>query len=277
MAGIVRQFGDYSVVHLLDGVFEPSSDVLLHANGEAARQALIGQVGATLRMEVNCFLLRGPDGIALVDAGTGDAWGAHLGHARAALREAGVAPEQVARVLLTHLHGDHALGLLQGEGGTAAWLPRAEILVPEAELHFFTDPAARAALPEARRSAFDITAKLLHAYEGRVRTIPNGPIAAFPGIEAVPLPGHTPGHTGYLLRGAPHDLLLWGDLLHLFTTQAADPDTGLAYDIDPALAARSRHATLARAAAEGWMVAGAHVAGFGLLEADGAGYRVVPA
>jgi glyoxylase-like metal-dependent hydrolase (beta-lactamase superfamily II) len=277
MAGIVRQYGDYSVVHLLDGVFEPSSDVLLHASGETSRQALIAQAGPTLRMEVNCFLLRGPDGIALVDAGTGDAWGPQLGHARAALRQAGVAPEQVARVLLTHLHGDHALGLLDGEDGTTAWLPRADILVPEADLHFFTDPAARAALPVARQSAFDITAKLLRAYEGRVRTIPNGPIAAFPGIEAVPLPGHTPGHTGYLLRGAPHDLLLWGDLLHLFTTQAADPDTGLAYDIDPALAARSRHATLARAAAEGWMVAGAHVAGFGLLEAVGAGYRVVPA
>jgi len=277
MTGSVRQFGAYSVVHLLDGVFEPSSDVLLHPGGPASRQALIDQAGPTLRMDVNCFLLRGPDGIALVDAGTGDAWGPQLGHARAALQQAGVAPEQVARVLLTHLHGDHALGLLQGADGASAWLPRAEILVPEADLHFFTDPAARAALPVARHGAFDITAKLLRAYEGRIRPIPSGPIAAFPGIEAVPLPGHTPGHTGYLLHGTPHSLLLWADLLHLFTAQAADPDAGLSYDIDPTLAAQSRHATLARAAAEGWVVAGAHVPGFGVLEAAGAGYRVVPA
>lgn len=277
MAVSARQFGDYSIVHLLDGVFTPSSDVLLHAGGEAARQALIAEAGPVLRLDVNCFLLRGPDGIALIDAGTGEAWGPQLGHARAALHDAGVAPEQVARVLLTHLHGDHALGLLHGADGATAWLPRAEILVPEADLHFFTDPAARAALPPARHGGFDITAKLLRAYEGRIRPIPNGPVAAFPGIEAVPLPGHTPGHTGYLLRGTPHDLLLWGDLLHLFAAQAADPDAGLTYDIDPAQAARSRHATLARAAAEGWLVAGAHVPGFGVLEAVGAGYRVVPA
>ncbi|EHL99099.1 metallo-beta-lactamase domain protein [Acetobacteraceae bacterium AT-5844] len=274
MAASKREFGVYTVMHLRDGIFEPSSDVVIHARGDAARQAVLDRLGPQLHLEVNCFLLRGPDGVALIDAGTGDHWGAALGQARAALKAAGVAPEQVARVLLTHLHGDHALGLLEGD---AAWLPRAEILVPEADLRFFTDPAAREALPEAKRGAFGITERVLRAYEGRVRPIPNGPVAAFPGIEAIPLPGHTPGHTGYLLRGGTQDLLIWGDALHLFTEQAADPETGLAYDIDPALAIRTRQDMLARAAREGWMVAGAHVPGFGVLEAAGSGYRVLPA
>ncbi len=271
----MRDFGVYSVMPLSDGIFEPSSDVVMHPGGEEPRQAVRQRLGATLHMEVNCFLLRGPDGIALIDAGTGEHWGPALGHARAALKAAGVAPEQVARVLLTHVHGDHALGLLDGEA--TAWLPRADILVPEAEFHFFTDPAARAALPEARRSAFGIMERLLRAYEGRIRTFPNGPIVAFPGIEAIPLPGHTPGHTGFLLRGGARDLLLWGDALHLFTEQAADPRTGLVYDIDPALAIRTRQEMLARAAREGWMVAGAHVPGYGVIESTGEGYRVVPA
>jgi glyoxylase-like metal-dependent hydrolase (beta-lactamase superfamily II) len=274
MTNGMRRFGEYGLLHLLDGIFAPSSEVVIHPAGEDARQALRENLGSQLRLEVNCFLLQGPDGIALIDAGTGDAWGPQLGHARAALREAGVAPEQVSRVLMTHLHGDHALGLLDG---TTAWLPRAEILVPEVDLHYFTDPAARAALPVERQSAFGITAKLLHVYEGRVRTIPNGPVAAFPGIEAIPLPGHTPGHTGYLLRDEDRSLLVWGDMLHLFSEQAADPEAGLVYDLDPAQAVRTRHEMLARAAAEGWMVAGAHVSGFGVLEAAGAGYRVVPA
>ena len=114
-----RRFGHYDVIPLLDGVFEAPLDVIIHATGEAARRRLIDNWGEkAIRIDVNCFALRGPNGISLIDAGSGNAWGAALGKAREAMREADILPEQIDRVLLTHIHGDHALGLLDGESTT---------------------------------------------------------------------------------------------------------------------------------------------------------------
>jgi glyoxylase-like metal-dependent hydrolase (beta-lactamase superfamily II) len=143
-------------------------------------------------------------------------------------------------------------------------------------LAFFTDAAARAALPENRRSGFDIAANLVTAYAGRLRSIPSGPVLAMPGIEAIPLPGHTPGHTGYLLSGPDESLLIWADALHLQDAQTADPEVGLIYDVDPAQALRSRRRLLEQAAREGWMVAGSHVTGFGHIKRAGDAFRFTP-
>lgn len=267
-----RRFGAYDAVLLRDGVFEAPADALVHVDGEGARQQAIAAWGQpSLRMDVNCFALRGPSGVILVDAGTGPSWGAHLGHARAALADIGVAPREVGRVLLTHVHGDHALGLFDGE---APYFPEAEILVPQADLAFFTDAEARAAIPKARQGGFDIAAALLRVYAGRVRPIAPGPV--MPGIEACPLPGHTPGHTGYLVGDGADRLLLWADMLHLEALQPADPDIGLVYDLDPAAAARTRRGALEQAARQGWSVAGGHVSGFGRVEAVGGAYRIMP-
>lgn len=275
MAQTARRFGSYDVTLLVDGVFSAPTEVLIHAGGDAARQRLIEAWGDKgIRIDVNCFLLRGPNGISLVDAGCGTVWGDTFGKARDALRAEGIVPEQVDRVLLTHIHGDHALGLLDG---TAAWLPRAEVLVPEADLAFFTDPAARMTQPEARRGGFDIAANLVRAYAGRLRAIPAGAVAAMPGVEAVSLPGHSPGHTGYRLDGAEHGLMIWADAVHLQDAQTADPEIGLIYDVDPALAVRSRRALLERSAQEGLVVAGGHVTGFGRVQRAGDAFRFVAA
>ena len=278
MTSNFRRFGQYDVMLLRDGVFEPSTDVLVHADGSVARQRVIEAWGKpTLPVDVNCFALRGADGIILVDAGTGTSWGPNYGHARSALREAGIAPDQVRHILITHLHGDHALGLLDGD---VPYFPNADVLVPGRDLAFFTDPAARDATPEARRGGFKVAEQLQRVYGSRVRRIEEGPVLA--GIEARPLPGHTPGHTGYLLHGGDWtdaegtDLLIWGDALHLGDLQPGDPKIGLIFDIDAEMAVRTRQATLEDAAREGWIIAGGHIAGFGRVQRASEGYQIVP-
>lgn len=268
-------FGPYAVSILRDGLFTAPGDVLTHPGGEVPLARAVERLPLhgdqrVLSADVNCFLLRGPEGIILVDAGTGPAWGANFGHARAALAPSGVTPDAVGQVLLTHMHGDHALGLV-AEG--AAYFPQADILVPEAELAFFMSDAARARTPKARQGGFDVTAAVVGAYGGRVRGIGPGPV--LPGIAALPLPGHTPGHTGYLVAGG--GLLLWGDVLHAGDVQAPDPDVGVIYDIDPPLAAASRREALTQAAREGWTVAGGHITGFQRVAAEGDGFRLMPA
>ncbi len=246
----------FDVIRLLDGRYEAPLDVLTHLGGEDAIHALRRSWhGPTFVVDVNCFALRTPEAVILVDAGTGPSWGETLGHAPEALRQAGLAPEQVSAVLLTHLHGDHALGLLDGD---AAAYPGAEILVPAAELARFTDAVARDAASEDQREVFRIAERIVHAYPGRTRAIPPGHV--MPGIEAVPLPGHTRAHTGYLIEDGPASLLLVGDMLQAVTTPV-DPDAGLVFDEDPAQAAQTRRDWLARLAETGWRLSGGHLPG----------------
>lgn len=271
MAARHMRIGDVDVDLLLDGVLELPREHVTHGRGDAALASTLHRWGdRPLGVDVNCFLIRGPRGVEMVDAGTGPGEGPHLGRARAALAALGPKPEAVERVFLTHLHFDHALGLLEGD---APFFPNAEVIVPAAELAFFTDPAERARLPEPWHGIWDNTARIVSAYGGRLKPARFGPVA--PGVEMLPLPGHTPGQGGFLF-GADPPLLLFGDLLHFEEEQAADPDLGLIYDLDPAATVATRRAVLGRAAAEGWIVGGGHVRGFGRVVREGAEFRIVP-
>lgn len=269
---MTHRFGRYELTPLVDGVFSTSSEVLIHPAGESARAAAIAKVGPKISIVVNCFALAGEDGLTLIDAGTGPSWGEALGHAPAAMAKAGIAPEAVKRILLTHLHGDHALGLFDGDKPVFA---NAEIVVPASDFAFFGDEAKRETVPENKRGGFAITATLKKLYAGRIRTAAPGEV--MPDISLIPLPGHTYGHSGYLLEGGAQPLLFWGDALHLAGLQSADPDLGLAYDLDSALAIHSRRGVLERAANEGWLVAGSHVEGISRVERSGQGYRLARA
>jgi glyoxylase-like metal-dependent hydrolase (beta-lactamase superfamily II) len=255
----------FQVTRLQDGVFEIPADSFIYVGDEAKSASLRAEkAGAGTPVPVNCFLLRGGAEVILVDAGTGSAWGPGLGHARTALAAQDIPPEAVDRVILTHVHGDHALGLFEGE---AAYFPRARISVPATELAFFTDEAARAAASEDERSVFDIAKMLVSLYAGRIDVFEGSD--ACPGISAVPLPGHTPGHTGYRLETPDGEMLLWGD-----TAQPRDPHIGLIYDNDPEQAFRTRQAAFALAAAEGLKVSGGHLDGFFRVVPAGAGFRL---
>ena len=268
-----RRIGAYEISILHDGVFEAPLDVLVHTDGDAARDEAVARWGKPkISIVVNCFALKGPDGIALIDAGTGPSWGAAMGHAPAAMAAAGIAPGEVARVLITHLHGDHALGLFDGD---KPFFPNAEIIVPEADFGFYSDEANRARTPEKKQGAFAITATLKKLYAGRIRTVPAG--EARPAISLIPLPGHTFGHSGYLLEGDGERLLLWGDALHLSDLQASDPGIGFIYDLDADTALASRRGILERAAHENWLISGGHVEGFRRVVKKGAGYELVVA
>ena len=260
----------FQVTRLQDGIFEIPAASFIYVGDEARGASIRAEkAGATTPVPVNCFLLRGGAEVILIDAGTGSAWGPGLGHARTALAAEDIPPEAVDRVILTHIHGDHALGLFEGE---TAYFPRARISAPATELAFFTDEAARAATPEARQSVFDIAKRLVSVYAGRIDVFEGSD--AYPGVTAIPLPGHTPGHTGYRLATPDGEVLLLGDTAHLAEIQPRDPRVGLTYDNDPEQAVRTRQAAFALAAAEGLRVSGGHLAGFFRAVPDGEAFRL---
>jgi glyoxylase-like metal-dependent hydrolase (beta-lactamase superfamily II) len=107
----------------------------------------------------------------------------------------------------------------------------------------------------------------------------DGDTELVPGIRAVATPGHTAGHTVYMVASKGETMVLWGDLMHVAAAQFPDPAVTIAFDTDSAMAAAQRKKVFADAAAHAYWVAGAHLSfpGIGHLRAAGTGYSYVPA
>ncbi|GAA3160582.1 MULTISPECIES: MBL fold metallo-hydrolase [Streptomyces] len=278
--------GAATLTALSDGFFAADLATVLPRfdTREAARLQKASHRPECAALTHTMYLLRGPGHRpALIDAGMGHGWGPTLGHLPHALAGTGVAPEEIGTVLLTHLHLDHAGGLVTADGD--ALFPHAEVVLSAQELAYWLPDGVGAPVPEPAEGlppwAPEITragaARALAPYRGRIRTF-TGEGAVLPGVTAFPLPGHTPGHCGYRLTGGGRTVLLVGDLLHLPAVQAPRPDATVVFDEDAPAAARTREAVLRGAAADGALLAGAHTEypGLGRVERHGTGYRLVP-
>jgi len=109
-----------------------------------------------------------------------------------------------------------------------------------------------------------------------MRTVRDG--EALPGVSAMLLAGHTPGHTGWLIQSRGERLLIWGDLVHLASIQVPRPDATLVFDVDPQAACATRRRMFDRVAADKLKVAGAHLdfPGFGAIVRKGTGFAFEP-
>jgi hypothetical protein len=75
-------------------------------------------------------------------------------------------------------------------------------------------------------------------YKDRTRLFQKGDV--FPGVTAIPCPGHTPGHTSFLISSGNEQLLIWGDTVHVPEIQTARPEVCMEFDTDPDAAAVTR-------------------------------------
>ena len=261
--------GQVAVTALNDGQFEASID-LVQGITAAEAEALLHATARVLppRITVSCFLLEFADRRVLVDSGAGTLFGPVLGRAHARLEALGVGRETIDTVLLTHGHGDHVGGLLDAAGGPA--FPRAELVVHGAEVDHWRGAGAGQAGPQL--AVFD-------AYGARLRRAADGE-AVLPGVTLRHLPGHTPGHSGFLLESDGDRLLIWGDIVHLPGIQFARPEAGVEYDVEGVVARETRARVLALAVADGLLVAGMHhdfpVFGHMRRNASGGGYAFEP-
>ena len=219
---------------------------------------------------MNAFLVRLSGQWALVDAGSGNSMGPTLGKLPDSLRAHGVAPDEIGTIFLTHLHPDHSNGLVDDAG--QAVYPNAEIILHETEAGFWLDRDPSTGASERIRRNIAKTAATTGPYRKRMRPVSDG--EAVPGVSAVLLAGHTPGHTGWLIQSGGDGLLIWGDVVHFASIQIARPDTGLVYDVDPLAACATRRRMFDRVAADKLAVAGAHIdfPGFGTIVRKGTGF-----
>ncbi len=271
-----RRVGEVMVTALNDGAFEAST---AWVSGVAAEdcEALLRKTFRAVppRITISAFLLTVGGEHTLVDAGCGTAMGAPFGKIRGHLATLGVAPADIRRVLVTHAHIDHVCGLIDAEG--QAYFPNAEVVLHAAEPAYWLDPANEAAASEGEKSGFHDARISLAPYAGRIRTIADGAVV-MPGVSAMHLPGHTPGHTGWKIESGAESLLIWGDVVHLPGIQFPRPEAAMAFDKDVETGRLSRARAFALAAGTGLLVAGMHLdfPCFGHVARDGGGYAFVP-
>ncbi|WGY73577.1 MBL fold metallo-hydrolase [Burkholderia cepacia] len=277
--GFYRQkLGDLQIVALSDGTHAfPVDTVFRDISKEAIRRDLDREfLEPPVQGSINAFLVDTGTTRILVDTGAGVLYGDCCGKLLANLRAAGYAPEQIDEVLLTHLHKDHVGGIASNGRMT---FPNAVVHVNEIEAQYWLDPDNKAQAPAFLASFFDAAAASVAPYvaAGRFKTF-RGEATLAPGIRAVPMPGHTPGHTAYLIESGDAGLLAWGDIVHVAAIQLRDPDATVQYDSDADAARRTRRATLERVADKRYLVGAAHIAfpGLGHLRRDGEQYDWVP-
>jgi len=261
--------GEAVVTALLDGYIDVAPDLWTGTSPEALRRAMRARFldpDAPRRISVNAYVVETAGQVVAIDAGADTLFGPTAGRHASALAAAGYGPEAIDRVVLTHLHPDHIGGLIAGE---AAVFPNAEIVVETRDLAFWTAPEAQAAAPDFARPWFDAARRMATLYGDRLAAF-SGEAVVAPGIQAVDLAGHTPGHSGFLLESAGERLFFWGDVSGLLPLQLDDPDAGLVFDVDGEAGARSRRKAFDLAVAERLQIAGSHVPfpSFGYIAED---------
>jgi glyoxylase-like metal-dependent hydrolase (beta-lactamase superfamily II) len=185
--------------------------------------------GSNVRFPCASYLLRSGGVTVLVDTGVGppDLWEEFETELRgglpAALAAEGVAPDQVDLVFFTHLHIDHVGGNTDADGGLS--FPNARYVVHRDALAF--------ARGDGRRNHTTRTIDPVEFEEI------DGETQLAPGIRAVPLPGHYPGHMGVRIRSGGAEALVLGDAAaHPMLLDR--PDDTFANDIDPEESMRTR-------------------------------------
>lgn len=271
------KIGDFNVTALSDGTIPIKlHDLLTNVKpGQIDRSLAHQALKDPLEASVNAYLIEAGSRLILVDTGAGELYGPTLGYLPNSLHAAGVRPEQITDVLITHIHTDHSGGLMNHQ---ALAFPNATIHIAKREVDFWLNPKSPAKSPADKRRFNEARIKVgPYIKAGKVKTF-SGDVQLFPGIRTLAAPGHTPGHTFYVLESRGQKMMFWGDTIHAAPVQFPDPGVTIVFDVNSPAAAVTRKKFMRDAAAKGYWVAFDHVSfpGVGHIRADGKGYRWIP-
>lgn len=246
------QVGTIRLDPVSDGAFVARPSYFHPGATAAAEPDLFDRAGAAW-LPIGCFLVRTAERVILVDAGLGsdmqslpDAMWLVGGQLLTGLRALGVRPGHITDVVCTHFHADHVGWLF--DLAARPVFPSATIWFGSGDWdHFVDGPGEMAPHIEAGLRALP---------SSRLRPLSSAAEVA-PGVEAVPAPGHTPGHLCVVLRSEGRRVVLLGDAI---TTpeQLAEPGWHSMGDVDPALAEQTRRSLLAELAEPSTTGVGAH-------------------
>ena len=210
-----------------------------------------------IELSVEPMVVKTTDKVLLFDTGAAALFGPTLGKLSASLASAGIEPGSVADIFISHAHGDHVGGLVTADGALA--FPNAAIHMSANEWAALKGNARMAALVTV------ITPKVVEFQPGA---------DIVPGVKAVDIQGHTPGHSGYLITSGDQSLLYVGDAVHHSIISVQQPDWPVSFDGDGPTAQASRKSVLESSATAGQRIYAVHFPfpGVGKFEKKDAGY-----
>lgn len=227
-----------------------------------------------VQFHINVALVKTGDEYVLIDAGSGDRWELTAGKLADSLEAAGIKPEQIGKVVLTHAHPDHIWGLVDEFDDLR--FPRAQYVVATREFDFWTmGEAAKLTGPVEGIAAG--ARRIFKRIESRsIRIRPGDEVA--PGIVALDTAGHTPGHISLLITSGREQLLVTADAVQNAHVAFAHPEWHPRADMDGNRAAKCRRQLLDMAATENLRVLCYHIPfpGLGRVERKGLAFTWLP-
>ncbi|WP_037317023.1 MBL fold metallo-hydrolase [Ruegeria halocynthiae] len=258
--------GDFTVTTLLDGSLPRDGAKEIFGGGASDEDFAKVSADNFISPEVAQFfftptLVNTGSELVLFDTGLGQ------GGIQAALADAGVTPDQIDIVVLTHMHPDHIGGMTTNDAPTFA---NARYVTASPEYDFW------AAQDAGNRVGDLVAAKVTPLAEKMSFLEDGGEVAS--GITAVAAYGHTPGHTVFHLESNGQRLVLTADLANHYVWSFAHPEWEVRFDMDKAAATASRRNVLGMLAADKVPMIGYHMPfpSAGYVEARGDGFRFVP-
>ncbi|MCB8879868.1 MBL fold metallo-hydrolase [Acidisoma cellulosilytica] len=272
--------GDIEVIALHEGwlAHDMPKGFAINATDEAVAEAYAaaGMPADKLTITFTTLAVRTAGKVVLIDTGLGEFGPPTTGRMLGNLAAAGIQPEEVSTIVISHLHGDHILGLRRKDESMV--FPNAEILVPNKDWEFWMDDAKMEAAPEAMKGNFGACRMVFSALADKVRHYAWDEEVA-PGLTAVRANGHTPGMSAIRIASAGETMMFVADITNNPLVFARHPDWAIMFDIDPVETVATRKRILDLAAAEKMRVSFYHAPfpATGFIVKTATGYEFLPA
>ena len=224
-------------------------------------------------LEQNSPIVNMGDRLVLFDTGMGTskAFGPTTGRQQKSMAEAGIKPEDIDAVVLSHAHIDHIGGIVEADDKPL--FPNAQFYIAQSDFDFWTDEGKMGSplkdfVVHARKNLLPVRDRLGFFKDGQ---------EFLPGIQAMAAPGHTVGHHMFMVTSDGKSFAFLGDLTHHQILLLERPLMEFSYDTDPKQAAQSRVKMLTMLAANKIAVMSYHFPwpGYGHVVKNGDGFHYI--